>query len=580
MDEVALAIFQSRMDLISEEMGIVMGRTAQSTIFAESHDYSCFVAGPDGYMVSFADGIPLHTGSGGFAVRRVLEYWGDDIAPGDLFILNDPYFSWGNHLPDWTVILPVFIDGICLGFTCTRAHQIDIGGGYFGSYNSNAREIFEEGIRLPPLRLYERGRRRQDVWDLLLLNTRLPETVAGDVSAMIGACRIGERRLQALALEYGTESMRDACAALLDYGERVMRHEIAAIPDGAYVGVEVMNNDCFSRKEVEIRATITIRGSDITVDFAGSSPQVPGFKNSPYVNTCAATYLGLRTVINPAAPLNEGAYRMIEVRAPQGTIVNPRPPAPVTFCTTHPAIEIVHACWRALAAIVPERVSAGWGRQIFPLTSGVNQRGESYAMYHWGGQGAAGATSQRDGMDQIGMLNTMGNLRVPSLERYEQLYPVHFLRHEFRIDGGGAGKYRGGSGASYVVRVDMPGCWSFRCEGLYTPSGFGVTGGRSGREGELTISDLATGEIIPTPQYGLRDLPPVVMELISAGGGGWGDPFERDPQAVRADVLNGLVSREAARKEYGVVLTGPDLHVDEAETARLRSPSRRLATAV
>ncbi len=214
------------------------------------------------------------------------------------------------------------------------------------------------------------------------------------------------------------------------------------------------------------------------MDFTGSAPAVPGFKNSSFVNTCAATYLGLRTAIDPFIPMNEGPYRMIKVIAPEGTVVHARPPSAVTMATTHPAHEIVHAIWRALATVVPNQISAGWGRQAFPLTSGVNQRGERYAMYHWGGQSAAGATSQRDGLDQVGMLISLGGIRVPSLELYEQLYPVHVLRHEFRRDGGGAGRYRGGTGAHYVVRMDRPGAWSFRSEGLYTPSGFGAAGGK------------------------------------------------------------------------------------------------------
>lgn len=570
MDDTALAIFQSRMDLISEEMGIVMARTAQSTIFAESHDYSCFLTDPHGYTVSYADGIPMHTGSGGFAARRCLEYWGDEIGPGDLFILNDPFFSLGSHLPDYTFIMPVYVDQTLIGLSCTRAHQIDIGGGYFGSYNANAKEIYEEGLRLPPMKLIEAGERRRDVWDLLMLGTRVPETVAGDLEAMMGACRIGGRRLQGLAEIHGIETLTAANAALLNYGEAVMRSKIAALPDGVYTAEEVMNNDCFTRTDVAIRVAITVSGSDITVDFDGTDPQVPGFKNSPYVNTCAATYLGLRTVFDPFAPMNEGAYRMVDVKAPVGCVVNAQPPAAVTMCTAHPAHEIVHVCWRALAPALPLQVSAGWGRASFPLTSGTDQRGNRYAMYHWGAMGGAGATSQRDGFPQVGLLVSMGNLRVPSLEMSEQQYPVQFRRHELRPDGGGAGEFRGGTGVHYEVEVHNPGTWSFRCEGLYTPSGFGTQGGTDGREGVLTVHDMDSKQTIETPQYGLRDLPPVVLALDAPGGGGWGNPLNRDPELVCRDVRDELVSVESAAALYGTVVSGSPPVVNVAATAALR----------
>jgi N-methylhydantoinase B len=512
----------------------------------------------------------MHTGSGGFAARRCIEYWEGEIGPGDVFILNDPFFSLGSHLPDYTFIMPVHVQEELIGFSCARAHQIDIGGGYFGSYNANAREIFEEGLRLPPMRLIEAGKRRQDVWDLLMLGTRVPETMAGDLQAMIGACRIGGDRLESLCGQYGLEGLRAAARGILDYGERMMRARIEEIPDGVYRAEEIMNNDCFSRTDVAVRVAITVTGSDVVVDFEGSDPQVPGFKNSPYVNTCAAAYLGLRTVVDPLAPMNEGAYRMIEVKAPPGCVVNAQPPAAVTMCTAHPAHEIVHVCWRALAPALPRQTSAGWGRASFPLTSGEDQRGNRYAMYHWGAMGGAGATAQRDGPPQVGLLVSMANLRVPSLEMAEQQYPVEFRRHELRGDGGGAGEHRGGTGVHYEVEVKRPGTWSFRCEGLYTPSGFGLEGGAYGGEGVLRVRDLGSGQIIDTPQYGLRDLPPVVLELDSPGGGGWGHPFDRDPQRVCRDVRDELVSVQSAAADYGVVVCGSPPRVDQAATAALR----------
>lgn len=569
MDEISASILQNQLNVICEEMGIIMTKTAQSPIFSESHDFSCYLTGADGYVVSHADGIPIHTGSGGFAVRHCLEYWQGEIEPGDMFILNDPYMASGNHLPDWTLIAPVHLDGRLVGFACNRAHQIDIGGRRMGSYDSDVHEIHEEGTRLPPLKLFEGGELRKDVWDLLLLNTRVPDTVSGDLEAMVGSCRIGARRLEALANEYGEELVA-GFEALLDHGERSMRAAIEALPDGRYEAEEVMNNDVFERKEVAIRIAIEVRGSELVVDFAGTAEQTPGYKNSPYTNTCSAVYLGLQTVLTEVAPANEGAFRMITVKAPEGSIVNPRYPAAVTLCTVHPAHEIIHACWRALAPVLPERVSAGWGRSSYPVTSGSDASGSRYAAFHWGAQAGVGATARRDGFYQCHLMS-LGILKVPSLELYERLYPMHFLRHSIRTDGAGPGYNRGGTGVEYVVAVERDAWWSLRGEGLYTPSGFGTVAGKAGREAELTFRDLASGEVIPNPQYGALNLPPVVMELHSAGGGGWGDPFTREPERVLEDVRGGVVSVEAAEREYGVVIDPKALAVDEEATRSRRA---------
>lgn len=574
MDEIELSIFQSKMDLISEEMGMVLGRTAQSTIFAESHDYSCFLSGPDGHVVSYADGIPMHTGSVGFGVQRCIEYWAGEIEEGDVYLFNDPYFCMSIHLPDWTVVVPIHAtDGSLMGFSGVRAHMIDVGGGCMGGYNSDAREIYQEGIRLPPLRLYDKGNPRKDIWDLLRLNTRLPEIVVGDLEAMVGACRIGKRRLRALEDKFTSDDLKSGFAALLDYGERLMRHHIAAVPDGTYTGTEIMNNNALERVDVTIQVAITIEGSAVTVDFAGTSEQGPGFKNSPYAATCAATYLALRTVLNPIAPMNDGAYRMVRVLAPKGSVVNPNPPAACAMYGPHPASEIIHACWRALSkvsSVLAQQVSAGWGAQVAPVTTSLDSQGKGYAMYHFGAMGGAGATSQRDGLDQVGMLSAMGNLRVPSVEVYEQAYPVHFLAHEFRTDGGGAGLFRGGTGVHYELEVDRPATWSFRCEGLYTPTGFGLEGGGYGKEGVLEMRDLDSGENIPATQYGVRSLPPVELRIYAPGGGGWGSPYSRDPQLVLDDVIDGLVSVKAAREDYGVVIQPQEMEIDQAATSELR----------
>ncbi len=568
LDKITMTVLERKLDSIAREMGIIMRRAARSPIFSQSHDFSCFIGDAQGQLISIAEGIPVHTGGGGFAIKSALQYWGDDIHPGDVFLSNDPYEGGGNHLPDWTIMNPVFHDGVLVAFANNRAHQVDIGGGMPGTYNSNAIEIFDEGIRMQPVKLYDQGKLRRDLWDMVALNTRAPKTVQGDVGAMVGSTRIGADRLRTIFEEYGREATLGYFEAIMAHAETLMRAELAAMPDGTYVGVEEMNNDVFTRRVVKIVANVTIAGDAVTVDFTGTDPQMRSFKNSSLANTYASVYLAMATLVDPFMPKNQGMFRPVTIVAPRGTVVNPEPPAPLTYSTVYPTIQIVHAIWKALAQALPERISAGWGATAYPTMAGY-RNGEGYVMYHWSGSSGAGGIKGRDGFNQIGSLNTLGGLMLPDMELYEQVYPAHFVRCEFRTDAAGAGEYRGGSGVDYEVKITEPAKWGFRGESCYTPTGFGVNGGRAGKEAS-TVLDPGTPQEREAPQYAIVELPPSGFRLLSAGGGGWGDPLHRDPEAVRCDVRNEIVSLAAARDVYGVVLDPTTLAVDAPATAARR----------
>lgn len=568
LDNITMTVLERKLDSIAREMGIIMRRAARSPIFSQSHDFSCFIGDAQGQLISIAEGIPVHTGGGGFAIKSALQYWGDDIHPGDVFLSNDPYEGGGNHLPDWTIMNPVFHDGVLVAFANNRAHQVDIGGGMPGTYNSNAIEIFDEGIRMQPVKLYDQGKLRRDLWDMVALNTRAPKTVQGDVGAMVGSTRIGADRLRTIFEEYGREATLGYFEAIMAHAETLMRAELAAMPDGTYVGVEEMNNDVFTRRVVKIVANVTIAGDAVTVDFTGTDPQMRSFKNSSLANTYASVYLAMATLVDPFMPKNQGMFRPVTIVAPRGTVVNPEPPAPLTYSTVYPTIQIVHAIWKALAQALPQRISAGWGATAYPTMAGY-RNGEGYVMYHWSGSSGAGGIKGRDGFNQIGSLNTLGGLMLPDMELYEQVYPAHFVRCEFRTDAAGAGEYRGGSGVDYEVKITEPAKWGFRGESCYTPTGFGVNGGRAGKEAS-TVLDPGTPQEREAPQYAIVELPPSGFRLLSAGGGGWGDPLHRDPEAVRCDVRNEIVSLAAARDVYGVVLDPTTLAVDTPATAARR----------
>jgi N-methylhydantoinase B len=539
-DPITLSILWHRLEGITREIGVAMAATARSPIFSEAHDFSCFLTDADGVVVTQADGLPIHTGCGGTAVRAIVARFRGAIGPGDVFLVNDPYVGGGNHLPDVVIARPVFVEGRRLFFACNRAHQTDMGGGAAGTYNPRATEIFHEGLRIPPVRVTD------DVLDLVAVNTRQPDVLRADLEAMIGSTALGARRLAELAGQHGADRTAGYVAALLDASERRMRGELRRIPDGVYRGEDAMNNDCRSEHPVVVRATVRVRDGEMDVDFAGSDAQIAAYKNSPLPNTMSAVYLAVALLVDPTIPHNEGAYRPIRVTAPPGSVVNPRPPAPVGSCTVHPAIEVMHAVWRALGPAVPEQASAGWGKETRPITTS-GPADAPRVVYHSLTAPGAGAVLGRDGFDSLASLVGLGGSYAPSIERWERQYPIRVLRSELRPDAAGAGRWRGGTGQLYEVELLEDSVCSMRAEGVRTPSGFGVGGGRDGAPGRAT----ADGRDLP--QNDVLDLPAgTVIRIEAPGGGGWGDPRERDPARVRADVADGILSTEAARREYGL----------------------------
>jgi N-methylhydantoinase B len=575
LDPISLSLVQNRLDHIARQMGWVMIRTSRSPIFNQSHDFSCFVTDAAGTLVSQADGIPIHTGGGGFAVRALLKAFAGRIDEDDAFLLNDPYVAGGNHLPDWVIARPVFVGGTLMAFACNRAHQSDIGGGAAGTYNPQATEIFHEGIRLPPLKLVERGTVREDLWQLLMINTRCPELLDGDLRAMLGSTRIGAEEVEKIVQDLGLDDAVAHFEGILDHADRCLRAAVAAIPDGTYRAEESFENDCFVDVHLPLRVAITKQGDRMTVDFTGTAPQIRGFKNSSLANTYSAVYAGIASFFDSEIPRNEGTFRSVTIVAPEGSIVNAKPPAPLTMCTVFPAHEIMHMVWWALGQAAPERSIAGWGKNMFPVTAGRDENGATWVMYNWGGNSGAGAVKGRDGFNQMGPMITLGGLVIPNAETYEQLYPVTVHRHELRCDGGGSGEYRGGTGVAFEVDFNSAAEYSFRGEGVRRPTGRGVAGGATGKIGELTVTEK--GEMPRTPPaYSLWRLGPARLSLRSPGGGGFGDPLQRDPARVLRDVLDETVSAAVARDIYGVVLTANGQSVDAAATDRRR---RALAAA-
>ncbi|MSP67856.1 MAG: hydantoinase B/oxoprolinase family protein [Alphaproteobacteria bacterium] len=576
LDPISLALVQNRLDHVSQQMGWVMIRTSRSPIFNQSHDFSCFITDAAGVLVSQADGIPIHTGGGGFAVRALLKEFGGRIREQDVFLQNDPYTAGGNHLPDWVIARPVFVAGRLVAFACNRAHQSDIGGGAAGTYNAAATEMFHEGIRLPVLRLVEAGVMRDDLWQLLMINTRTPELLDGDLRAMLGATQIGAEQVQDMIAGLGIEEAMAYFAGILEHAHRRMSQAIESLPAGVYLGEDFMDDDCFDPIHVPIKVKITVQAERMTVDFTGTGPQVKGFKNSSVANTYSAVYTALSAFFDHRIPRNEGTFRGVRIIAPEGSVVNARAPAAMTMNTVFPAHQIIKACWRALEQGDPARSCAAWGPNSLPTSAGRKANGETFVMYHWGANSSGGAVKGRDGFQQIGPMITLGGLTIPNVEIYEQLYPVYILRHEFRCDASGAGEFRGGNAVHYAVYNETEAEYSFRAEGTRTPNSYGANGGRMGAQGRVEVWPDGGVSFRP-PAYAQLHLPPNRLEVDTPAGGGWGDPLRRPPERVVRDVRDGVVSEGVARDTYGVVLAPGRRAADLAASKALRERLRVVA---
>ena len=583
LDPVTLAIIDNRLANITREMGTAMMHAAYSPIFSESKDFSCAVFDAEAELVGQGEFCPAQLGAMTHTVRwTVREIGAGNFAPGDVVIHNDPYRA-GCHLPEHLLLKPVFDGDELRLFVAVIGHVAEIGAMVVGSFASNATEVFQEGLRLPPVKLMSRGEHCRDIWRIVMANHRTPRATWGDFHAMLGALNVGERRCHELFARYGAATVLAATRQLIDYSERLMRAEIAAIRDGEYAAEEILEDDGITGDPYVIRVTVVVRGGGVLVDFTRSDPQARGPINATFGVTASATYNAVLQVTGTHIPRNAGCYRPVTIIAPPGSIVNVRYPGPSVGGNTETQPRIVGVILRALAAAVPERVMASEGATSCNfLFGGVHPgTGEYYAHYHfeasgWGGRSATDGNSAQN--------HIHGNCRNTPVEIFETLFPFRVLSYGLNRDSGGAGRRRGGlgtrrdllvTGGEVTVSMMMDHVKSGAL-GLFG----GATGGLSGvwvrRAGERTLLTFpeAFGVVSPSKFADVVVREGDRVRIDSAGGAGYGEPAERDVELVLADVREGFVSAEAAMREYGVAIrTGTDRLpvVDETETARLRA---------
>jgi N-methylhydantoinase B len=482
VDRITVSVIQHRLLAIVEEMGEAMLRTSYSQILNSSRDFSTGICDLDGRLIAQAEHVPIHVGALPWAARSVRDFFAGDINPGDVFLLNDPYHG-GNHLPDLTAFVPVFADGKPVFWSINRAHQSDIGGATHGAYNAAATEIWQEGIRITPLRLYAKGELRRDVMEMIATNVRHPRDFRGDLAAMIGSAHVGERRLLALADEFGWVTTLEAIEAVLDGAERQTRAVIAQWKDGVYKGEAILDDDGHKFKDVHIRATVTKTGSDLKIDLSDSHEQVIGFVNSSFPNMQSAVAVALSYLIDPHTPKNDGTFRPLEVIAKPGTVVWANEGAPVTLATNHCGQEIIEAIIKALAPACPDRAMAGWGRRFRIAISGKDPRnGRNFIWHLFQARPGGGASPAGDGWPGGGEWQAAGGIKFGSLEVTEVRFPLFFRRHEFRPDSGGDGQYRGGPGGDLemVVEIAEPALGNTAGDGVR----YGACGILDGKDGK------------------------------------------------------------------------------------------------
>ncbi|WP_158971324.1 hydantoinase B/oxoprolinase family protein [Chachezhania sediminis] len=534
IDPITRAVIQHRMSAIVEEMGEAMLRTAYSQILNSSRDFSMGIVDRQCRLIAQADHIPVHVGALPAAVRALEARFGDDVAEGDVFVLNDPY-NGGSHLPDVTIFVPVFAEGERRLWTVVRAHVGDIGGATHGGYNPDAREIYHEGLRLPPLKLADAGVMREDVVEMIALNVRLPREFRGDLDAIIGAGRLGRRSLDRLYSEFSADLVGEAIEEILDGAEARTRAIIESWPDGVYEGTAYLDDDGRGRQDVAIRASVTVTGGRIEVDLSRSDAQSESFVNSSQANTQAAVSMALAYLIDADIPKNDGVFRLIDITTKKGTIVDPHEGAPVTLSTTHPSNEIVEAIVRALQTACPERCMGGWSRRFRISFTGQNPRnGRPFIWHMFHARPGGGASPAGDGWSGAGEWHTVGGIKFGSVEVSEARFPLFFERHEFRPGSGGDGTHRGGLGGELDLRIEVPAYAHTAGEGARHGSA-GIAGGQDGKPHDYR---MVTGEgetVLATKQFGISVPEGSLFKVRSAGGGGWGDPAGRAPEDRKRD---------------------------------------------
>ena len=566
-DPVTREIIKNALMSAADTMALTVVRTARSAVIKHGMDFSTALFNAEGQQVAQGLTLPPHLGSMAPALEGVMNAFGDDVKPGDIFANNDPY-EGASHLPDIFLFKPIFVNDVLIGWSCCIGHQTDIGGRVAGGNACDNTEIYQEGLIIPPLKLYEEGELNRAVWRILEKNVRVPDKVLGDVQALLAAVRFGERDLLRLVDEYGLEEMKSYMADILDTTEALTRAEISSLPQGEWNFVDHIDNDGIDPQSIDIHVNVKIQGDEVFVDFDGTSPQAKGSINPNFAYTKSNVYAAMKCLIDPAIQSNSGFFRPFNITAPEGCFVNPQHPAPVA-ARGLAGFRICHAMFGAMAQALPGRVPAAWGGGEIGLSfGGYHPNRKAWVYLEFNNDGPRGGGPNIDGAD--GMASPVLNMANTPIESIESDQPLLVERFGLVPDTGGAGEFRGGLGivrefrllaeeATFQLRSDRT---NFRP--------WGVEGGKDGTPTQNTLNP-GTPEEQDLPGKHLMTLKKGdLYRVIQAGAGGYGNPLHRDPHAVYEDIQQQKLTPSYARQEYGVVLTA-DGNLDLPATQSLRA---------
>jgi len=571
IDKILVSVFQRRFKSITQEMSHAITRTTRSPILCEAKDFVTGLYDGAGKMLEQTENLPILSFSLGPVCEYIVDFYGDDIHPGDVIFHND-VFSFGNQNNDVAVYKPIFFDGKLIAWSACKGHQADIGGAVAGGYNPDATEVWQEALRIPPIKVYEKGKLRRDVWNMIFANIRY-DIVRADLTAQIGSCTLAERRMISLIEKYGLDVYEAHKNYLFNSTEKMMQAEIRTIPKGVYKGESTVYYDGKNiGSTYQIRVKIVVEDDAITFDFSETDAQTPGFVNGTFTSSASAVMLTFLQMVNPDMPHNDGMSRPIKMIIPVGKIINAAFPAATTF-GNHLCPPIADAIIRALAPIIPERVTAGWNQLLCGLVTGNDPRKNApyVDILFLGMKGGSGGTHGYDGYDHIGMIDASGGVLAQDYEMFELQNPHLLLKHEYLCDSAGAGRWRGGLGVEteFVINGDNVTCVTFG-DGDVEPA-FGLYGGKPGSLNRIELR-YPGGEVhVPMSKELVQGVPGGTTWFQHAGGGGgYGDPYLRPPEKVLNDVKNGVVSAEKAVEDYGVVVDGKTNALNEEATAELR----------
>jgi N-methylhydantoinase B len=568
VDPVTMQVIRYGLDAIADDMGYNLMRMGRTTIVKEIMDINCAVLDASGGILAQAHLCPLMMFSLPTTAANMLNHV-ESFEEGDIIICNDPYLG-GQHLLDMQFFSPVLFDGKLIAFVANIAHQLDMGGAVPGGVAGGLTEIYQEGLRIPFVKLYRGGEEDPQIFNIISRNIRIPEKTLEDFRAQAATTVGGVRRVKELVAKYGLDTFRECTEMLLDYGEDMVRRACMAMPDGDYTGVDYVDDDGFSDEPFKVQVNVHIRGDEMNVDFKGTSPQAQGNINCPWSCTQGGVFYTIVGIVDPYMVVNSGTFRPIHVESEEGLITNPRPPAGVT-ARSQTMTKITEAMLKAMSQVLPNRVVAGSHGQACTssFTGLYPETGKRFSYIEIQG-GGAGARPDKDGPD--GQDLHLGRFMNTPVEAVEIEFPVMIERYEFIPDSGGAGKWRGGLSLRRDIHFLTNVTWArYSDRQKFSPQG--LFGGKEGTRGEFSLNP-GTPQERKQKSKGVSELKAGdLLSIHLPGSGGYGLPWERDPELVRWDVLNGKVSPKSAREDYLVVLN-PDLTINEEETENLRAKGK------